>query len=147
VIGSAGNDYFIDGQPLSYVDGAGGYNTLDFSSDPGSVTLNLATGTATGWFGNVMTVKNIQLVYGSFYYANHIIGAIDTQNISGSIYGGDTITANSAYTQVSFSNSQAAVTVNLTTGVDTGGGAQGDVLTNVDQVGDKVRLSVVGAGD
>ncbi len=124
----------MSGQPLSYVDGGGGYNTLDFTSDPGAISLNLIAGAATGGFGNVMTVKNIQLVYGSFYHANHIIGAIDTQNITGSIYGGDSITANSANTQVSFIYSQAAVTVNLATGVNTGGAAQGNVLTNVVQV-------------
>ncbi len=134
VIGSAGDDDFIDGAGLSYVDGAGGYNTLDFFGNPNGISLNLAAGTGTSGFGTAMTIKNIQIVYGSLYHPNTIIGANDTQNIFGSMYGGDKITANSANTQVSFATSAAAVTVNLTTGVNTGGGAQGDVLTNVDQI-------------
>jgi hypothetical protein len=134
VIGSAGDDDFIDGAGLSYVDGAGGYNTLDFFGNPNGISLNLAAGTGTSGFGDAMTVRNIQTVYGSLYHPNTIIGANDTQYIVGGEFGGDKITANSANTEVAFVVSTSGVTVNLATGVNTGGEAQGDVLTNVVQV-------------
>ncbi|MGO4713340.1 S8 family serine peptidase [Bradyrhizobium sp. 2TAF24] len=134
VIGSAGNDTFVDGQGLTYVDGGGGYNTLNFFSNPNGVTLNLAAGTGTSGFGDTMVIKNIHTIYGSLYHLNTIIGAYDTQYIVGSMYGGDRITANSANTEVAFVTSASAVIVNLTTGVNTGGAAQGDILTNVVQV-------------
>ncbi|MBV8574308.1 MAG: proprotein convertase P-domain-containing protein, partial [Acetobacteraceae bacterium] len=147
VIGSSGNDDFVDGAGLTYVDGGGGYNTLDFSLDPNGITLNLAAGTATNGFGNAMTVKHIQLVFGASNHPNTIIGANDTQNITGSMSGGDKITANSANTEVSFANSTAAVTVNLATGIGTGGAAQGDVLTNVPQVqGSRYNDTLIGNG-
>ncbi len=134
VIGSAGDDYFADGVLLRSVDGGAGSNAFDLGQDPGSVSINLATGTGTNAYGNALTIRHIQTIFGATYYGSTLIGARDTQAIVGSNYGGDHITANSASTAVIFRGSSSGVHVNLATGANTGGGAQGDVLTNVETV-------------
>jgi subtilisin-like proprotein convertase family protein len=134
VIGSAGDDYFIDGAGLGSVDGGAGSNTLDLSEDLGPVSINLVAGTGTNGYGDTLSLTNIQIVYGSSFYANTIVGASDTEAILGSVFGGDTITANSASTAVTFQQSDSGVIVNLATGVNIGGAAQGDVLNNVQTI-------------
>lgn len=131
VIGSSGDDFIIDGPTLSYVDGGAGINTLDLSIDPAGVSIDLSAGTGTTGYGNPITIKNIRYLYGSSYASNVITGAADTLGVTGSLYGGDTITANSSQTAVSFYNSRSGVNVNLATNVNTGGAAQGDSLYNV----------------
>lgn len=134
VIGSAGDDYFADGVSLRSVDGGAGSNALDFSQDTSGVTIDLTKGTGTNGYGNALTIRHVQTVFGAAYSPNTLIGASDTVALVGSNYGGDHITANNASTVVTFRGSSSGVRVNLATGVNTGGAAQGDLLTNVETV-------------
>ena len=73
IITSSGDDIFEINAPASInLDGAGGTNTLDFSSHAGPVTVNLATGTATDLNGT--TFQNIHAFIGSGHLGDKLIG-------------------------------------------------------------------------
>ena len=55
-VGQAGNDL---------IDGATGFDEVSYFLDPGSVTVNLASGTATDGFGDTDTLRNIEGAEGS----------------------------------------------------------------------------------
>ena len=69
--GGSGNDTFelwSDGPGTDYsnfINGGGGYNTLDYSQAPGPVNVNMATGTTSNYYGGTDHFSNIQQVNGS----------------------------------------------------------------------------------
>ncbi|MNR98479.1 Bifunctional hemolysin/adenylate cyclase precursor [compost metagenome] len=121
--GGAGNDTIIGG-----VNGASGananVNTVGYTNSTSGVQVDLNTGTAQDGFGGTDTLQNIQKVIGSAHDDTFIVGA-NTKSVDGGSAGSDTI---------DFSASNAAVTVNLTTGTGTGGYAQNVTFTRIENV-------------
>jgi len=84
------------------INGGGGFNTVDYSHDGGSVTVNLSTGHATDAWSGVDTLSNIQAVIGSHY--------------------NDTLTGDGSST-ISYQTATTGVTVNLSSGTASGDGS------------------------
>ncbi len=142
IYGSAGRDDY---------DGGGGNDTLTYASFNTGVIVNVK--------GQGDIVSNIEIIIGSDYddilngdsVDNTISGGEGIDRISGGagadtlnggngndkIWGGsgaDTIDGGSGGDTAYYSGSPAAVTVNLTTNINTGGHAQGDTLTNINHI-------------
>jgi hypothetical protein len=125
IIGGSGNTYFEGGAGADHLQGsATGVNTAGYSLSATGVTVNLSTGTGSGGDAQGDVLTNIRNFIGSAFN-DTIVASSAANNINGGTGGSDT---------VSYAGSTAGVTVNLITGLGTGGDAQGDVLAHIQNV-------------
>jgi Ca2+-binding RTX toxin-like protein len=147
--GGAGGDFFqgglgddtIDGGAItdryfSFSDG----NTVDYWDAAGSVIVDLSIGRASGASGNDVLL-NINRISGS-NFNDTLIGTSDliweqfTGNAGDDVIDGGLITDNFAGgngNRIDYSNVNSSVTVNLASGLATGGGGN-DTLFNINQI-------------
>lgn len=93
LIGNAGNDLLNGGRHEALNignDDDPGVDTVDYSADPGAVSVNLAAGTATDGFGGSDTLQNIDNVIGSAF--NDTLIGDDNANVLEGLGGDDTLT-------------------------------------------------------
>jgi Ca2+-binding RTX toxin-like protein len=122
ITGGAGNDTLYGGAGADAFFGGAGTDTVGYTDATAAVTINLKTNNHTG-IATGDTFDNIELIRGSSY-ADSFTGTAAANNFDGAT-GIDTI---------DYSTSGAAVNVNLTTNVVSGGDAQGDVLLGFETV-------------
>ncbi|MNK04434.1 Bifunctional hemolysin/adenylate cyclase precursor [compost metagenome] len=122
--GGAGNDTIVGGVNSGVNGVSPNINTVGYTNSTSGVMVDLNTGNALDGFGGHDTLQNIQKVIGSAHDDTFIVGA-NTKGVDGGSGGKDTI---------DFSASNAAVTVNLSTGTGTGGYAQNVTFTNIENV-------------
>ncbi|MFL9923775.1 calcium-binding protein, partial [Herbaspirillum lusitanum] len=124
IYGGSGNTYFEGGAGADRLVGGSGNNTAGYTGSSSGVTVDLAAGTGTGGDAQGDTLTNIQNVKGSAY-SDTIVANAAVNRIDGGSGGSDT---------VSYSASTAGVTVNLVTSTGSGGYAQGDTYTHIQNV-------------
>ena len=156
IYGGSGNDIFIGGGGADFIDGLGGSNTASYA-DSAAVNVSLvAEAVNTGGDAQGDTLTNIQNLMGSGNndvlignaVANKLEGGAGADSLSGgdgndtlngdagndTLVGGagaDVLDGGADNNTVSYAGS-AAVNVSLVAGaVNTGGDAQGDTLTNI----------------
>ena len=136
--GSAYNDTFVASAAVNRLDGgSGGSDTVSYESSTAAVTVNLVTGTGTGGYAQGDTYTHIQNATGS-NYDDVFIASTDANRFDG---GGGSNT-------VSYATSSAGVTVNLQTGVGSGGAAAGDTYVRIQNVvGTAYNDTFVGSND
>ena len=125
IIASAYDDKLTGNSVANKIDGGAGIDTVSYSNSNAAVTVNLAATTPqVGGYAQGDTLFNIENITGSSY--NDILtGTLAANKIDGGS-GVDT---------VSYSNSNAAVTVKLgVTTAQTGGYAQGDSLVSIESI-------------
>jgi Ca2+-binding RTX toxin-like protein len=150
-LGGNGNDWFYAGTGIDIFDGGSGNDALYyFLSQGGGITINLATGLGSGGEAEGDSYANIERAYGTnsndmliggqadeylggFGGADTINGGNGNDTLDGGtaadiLDGGDGI--DTAY----YLRSTVGVNVNLQTGINTGGEAQGDQLSNVENI-------------
>ena len=119
-----GNDTIIAGGGVNSVIGGTGQATIDYVNSPSAVTVDLAVATdQSGGYATGNYLSNVNGVIGSAYNDLYIAGSL-AASFTG---GGGSAT-------VSYIHSTAGVTVNLATGIGTGGYAQGDHYTDISNV-------------
>jgi Ca2+-binding RTX toxin-like protein len=118
LIGGKGDTTFIPGAGNDHMVGGAGTNTVDFSSQPGPVNVNLSQGTATTSTGAQDTLIGIQNINGT-PYADTIVGNAHDNIIDGG-GGADTLTGGGGHTTFEFdSPSQGGATItNFASGRD-----------------------------
>ena len=130
--GGAGDDT-IDGGVITDTLNGDNNNRVTYQNASGSVSVNLALGTATGADGND-TLINISQVWGSSH-DDVITGSNEsvlTEQFQGR-GGNDTIDGAGGYDLARYDNATAAVNANLATGIVTGDGSVGsDTLYNIE---------------
>ncbi|MEA9983453.1 calcium-binding protein, partial [Herbaspirillum sp. RTI4] len=125
IIGSSYDDTFIIGPATATVSGgAGGSDTLSFALSTAAVTVDLNAGTSSGGYASHVTYSHIQNVIGTAF-SDTFVASSDANHFDGGSGGSDT---------VSYAASTAGVTVNLATGVGSGGYAAGDSYTHIQNV-------------
>src|SRR5450830_851047 len=125
LIGSAYNDTFVANDKINRLDGgSGGSDTVSYAASTTGVTVNLITGTGSGGYAEGDTYVNIQNVIGSAFSDVFIANTL-ANHLDGGSGGSDT---------VSYASSTAGVTVNLSTGVGSGGSAAGDTYVHIQNV-------------
>lgn len=139
--GGNGNDLLIGGAGGDRLDGGTGVDTANYSESGAKVNVDLANGIGTGGDAEGDTLISIENVVGSRFNDVLIGSAADNSLIGGA--GDDTITGGAGKDAIdgsigndtaNYSNSNAAVSVNLSTGINTGGHASGDVLTAIENL-------------
>ncbi|MBP0596710.1 calcium-binding protein [Herbaspirillum sp. LeCh32-8] len=133
--GGTGNDTLYGGTGNTFFEGGAGadriiggvnstgtnVNTASYANSGAGVTIDLVNGTGVGGDAQGDTLQNIQNLKGSAYSDTFIANG-SLNRLDGGSGGSDT---------VSYQFSNAAVTVNLITGAGSGGYAQGDTYTHI----------------
>ena len=129
---SAGSDVII---------GSSGFDTVDYSASATGVTLSLASG--NGWYGDAAgdLLSGIERLIGSEHAdslkgdsrANVLEGGGGDDRFDGGA-GADILLGGSGNDTAFYSNSNEGVTVDLHSGVGTSGHAEGDRLSDIENV-------------
>ncbi|MGD9508724.1 MAG: calcium-binding protein [Geminicoccaceae bacterium] len=121
------------------LDGKGGTDTASYAHATGSVTVDLATGTASGADG-ADRLRNIQNLLGGAYgdtltgdLTANLLDAGGGNDILSGGFGSDTLDGGEGLDTASWLTTAAAVTVNLVTGRSSGGGGT-DTLRSIEHV-------------
>ena len=131
----AGNDWVYAGPGHDNIDGGTGNNTLSYKYSNEGVTVDLSTGAAHGGYAEGDVIQNFTNIEGS-RFADTLTGTSGDNTFYGS-GGGDIIIGNGGVDTVDYSSSTTGVSVNLTTGVGSGGLAAGDYADR-DQQSDRL---------
>lgn len=157
--GGAGNDLLKGGGGADSLDGGDGVDTADYSDSTSAVTVNLTNGTGSGGSAAGDTLSGIENVIGSSS-ADVLAGDANANSLSGgggddiltsgdgldtltgssgadTLKGGggaDVLNGGSDIDTASYVDSTAGVTVSLTTGAGTGGDAEGDKLSAIENL-------------
>ncbi len=151
--GMVGDDTFTTATAIEIFDGGTGNDTVDYSASTTRLKLSLLTG--AGWDGDATgdTYISIENVIGSdigrdFIYGsdedNYIWGLGANDQLEG-MGGADTIDGGAGGDRASYKSSDADVTINLETNINTGGHAEGDILLNIENIeGSSYNDSITG---
>jgi Ca2+-binding RTX toxin-like protein len=139
--GDAGDNVLRGGGGADTITGGAGRDTADYNGSNAGVTINLGDGTATGGHADGDVLTGIENLAGSAYNdrltgdagANVLDGRGGDDTLIGGA-GADTLIGGSNVDTADYSGSASPVTVNLATGVGSGGDAQGDRLTSIERL-------------
>lgn len=138
------DETFTTSSAYEFYNGGAGVDTVDYSTSATRVKLNLGAG--IGWDGDAnddtyVHVENVigsdltssgDTIYGSD--ADNYIWGLGGSDVLEGGAGADTIDGGAGSDAASYSRSSAGVTVNLKTGINTGGDAEGDILISIGSV-------------
>lgn len=150
LIGGNGDDRLIGGGGADQLIGGGGTDTADYSGNAVGIAINLGTGVSAGGDAAGDQISGIEIILGSSLAdditgdgnANTLIGGLGDDRLDGAggddlLIGGagaDRLIGGTGFDTADYSGNAAAVTVNLTSGVASGGDANGDQLQGVERV-------------
>ncbi|MCW1917664.1 Hint domain-containing protein [Rhodobacter sp. KR11] len=137
--GGAGADTLIGGAGTDSLYGGTGNDSVDYTASA-AVVIDLAAGTGAGGDAAGDVLSSIEVVTGSNFddrltgsaAAETLFGGAGNDTLTGGA-GADSLVGGAGLDTADYTGS-AAVTVNLTTGVETGGDAAGDVLSGIENV-------------
>jgi Ca2+-binding RTX toxin-like protein len=130
--GSGGFDTLMGGDGDDNMYG-GGILTVDYSDASAAVTVDISINGSQNTIGaGTDSMWGISHLTGSAY-ADTLTGT-DNDNVIRGGGGADTIAGGAGFDTASYSTSASAVTVNLATNVNTGGDAQGDSLSAIENL-------------
>ena len=147
LIGGAGDDRLVGGAGADILDGGVGVDTADYSGSNAAVTVDLATGLATGGEAEGDRLTDIENLVGTDF-ADTLIGN-DANNLliggrgDDALYGGagddiliggrgaDQLVGGSGVNTAAYSGSSEAVVVDMIDGSAGGGDATGDTFSDI----------------
>ena len=157
--GNDGANRLEGGAGADRLDGGGGDDWVSYRSSDVGVTVDLADNTFGGGHAQGDVVSNIENVTGSGHAdvltgdgsANALEGGAGDDELDGAggadtldggagndlLYGSadaDSLEGGDGFDVLSYRNSGAGVTINLSDGASTGGYAQGDVITGIERI-------------
>jgi Ca2+-binding RTX toxin-like protein len=150
LFGEGGSDRMSGGLGADELDGGAGDDGVSFRGAKAGVSVNLLTGVGTAGEATGDTYINMESFFGSEFADTVIGGAVaggfygfgGDDNITGTAgidrliggLGNDTLNGLGGIDRVYYDTSLVFVQVNLATNVNTGGEAQGDILSNIEEV-------------
>jgi Ca2+-binding RTX toxin-like protein len=148
--GAGGHDILVGGSGGDTLTGGDGSDTVSYEGSSAAVTVSLAANTATGGDAAGDTLTGIENLYGSDHADtltgdsadNILTGAAGDDTLSGNAgddtliggSGADTITGGDGVDLASYAGSLSGVSIDLLMNTSSGGDAQGDVLTSVENI-------------
>ena len=141
LFGGSGNDTLDGGAGADVLIGGDGTDTADYSLSAAGVTVSLLTGLGAGGDAQGDTLGGIENITGSAQAdtltgdgaANTLDGGSGNDTLIGGA-GADTLIGGPGTDTASYASSGAEVTVNLQTGSGSGGDAQGDTLSGIENI-------------
>ena len=146
LIGGAGNDTLRGDAGADLLDGgAGNYDVISYTNSNAGVSVNLATGVGSGGHAEGDTISGFERVWGSSH--NDTLTGDDGDNLLWGGAGADRIDGGTGEDWAAFDFTNAGVSVNLATGVGSGGHAEGDTISGIEKViGSSYDDTLVGDG-
>uniref|UniRef100_UPI0023EEC28C calcium-binding protein n=1 Tax=Pseudomonas sp. dw_612 TaxID=2720080 RepID=UPI0023EEC28C len=129
--GTTFNDIFVGGSTAMAINGALGQDLVSYAQSSGAVTIDLKTNVNAGDAAGD-TFTGVEIFQGSDF-ADTLSGSVSTDTFIGGA-GADLIDGREGVDNAWYITSASAVNINLQTGVNQGGDAQGDVLLNIERV-------------
>ena len=150
LIGGVGNDRLIGGEGADTLDGGAGWDVLDYETSTSGVTVDLATGAASGGDAEGDVFSNVEGIAGSRHDDiltgdsgenflkgragdDRLIGGVGNDRLIGGA-GADTLDGGVGWDILDYETSASGVTVDLATGAASGGDAEGDVFSNIERI-------------
>ncbi|NGN43474.1 calcium-binding protein [Mesorhizobium sp. CGMCC 1.15528] len=131
--GYGGNDTLIAGANAETLDGGGDNDTVSYTNSTAGVTIDLSLFLQiSGGYASGDTVYNIENVTGSAH-TDSLTGS-DGNNVLAGLGGADILVGGLGSDTAGYTASTAGVIVSLTAGSGTGGHAEGDTLTGVENL-------------
>ncbi|MBK7003610.1 MAG: DUF4214 domain-containing protein [Rhodoferax sp.] len=141
-----GNDTLSGGLGNDALNGSGGFDTAIFGSGTSGVTVNLATGTASGGDGND-TLVSIENITGSAY-DDSLTGDDAVNTLNGGKGGNDTLVGGAGIDTAVYDGERSNYTITITAaGVTVTTGGASDTLSGVERLQFQDRLIDVDIGD
>jgi Ca2+-binding RTX toxin-like protein len=146
-LGSKVGDIFIGSGTAMAMDGSDGVDLVSYEQSDSAVTIDLKTNANAGDAAGD-TFAGFEIYQGS-NFDDILSGSANTDIFVGGA-GADRIDGREGFDSAWYVNSSAGVNINLTTNVNQGGDAQGDVLLNIERVvgshfNDTITASAVGS--
>lgn len=141
VIGSAFSDnltgddeanIFVGSAGADILDGGNQIDTVDYSASAAAITVDLALGTGLGGDAEGDQLISIEKIIGTRY--DDSLTGDDGDNIFAGGAGADRLDGGAGNDTADYRSSSLAITVNLASGVATGGDATGDVFSSIENV-------------
>jgi serralysin len=139
--GGNGADTLIGGAGADTLIGGAGTDTADYSSSAAGVTVNLLTNSGANGDAQGDTLSSIENIIGSAFAdmltGNASANTLDGRSGNDTLVGGagaDALIGGAGRDTADYSSSAAGVTVNLLTGSGSGGDAQGDTLSGIENI-------------
>ncbi len=150
LVGGEGDDYFSGGAGADILSGGAGSDTASYQNSALGVEVDLSIG--TGLYGDAAgdTLNSIERLHGSAqndtftgsdgddvlygYAGNDQIQAGDGDDVLRGGEGADVLAGGAGYDHLEYVDSDAAITIDLSTGVGTGGHAEGDTFSDIEAV-------------
>jgi Ca2+-binding RTX toxin-like protein len=139
--GGTGNDILDGGSGADTLIGGDGVDTATYETSSAAVNVSLLSGLGSGGDAQGDTLNGVENLTGSafndFLVGNAAINVINGGKGNDVIVGGagaDTLVGGDGVDTADYATSTAAVNVNLATGVATGGDAQGDTLSSIENL-------------
>jgi Ca2+-binding RTX toxin-like protein len=139
--GGNGDDTLQGGGGSDTLDGGAGADTASYAQSGAAVSVNLASGAMSGGDAQGDILSNIENLIGSAFNdtltGNSGVNVLSGGNGDDMLQGGagaDMLTGGAGTDTAGYASSSAAVIVNLTTGVGSGGDAQGDTLNSIENL-------------
>ncbi|KGF72480.1 hypothetical protein DO97_09000, partial [Neosynechococcus sphagnicola sy1] len=152
LFGEGGNDNLTGGTGADALDGGDGKDVAKYNTSSAGVLVNLGTGTGSGGDAEGDVLNNIENLVGSAF-DDTLVGNSVNNSLAGGA-GADSLDGGAGKDTAKYSGSSAGVLVNLSTGTGSGGDAEGDVLSNIENLvgsacddtlmGNSVKNSLVG---
>ncbi|WP_052121600.1 calcium-binding protein [Inquilinus limosus] len=134
LLGGAGDDILVGGGGADSLQGGAGVNdTADYSGSAAPVTVSLATGVGTGGDAEGDTLSGIERVIGSAGNDTLTGSGFSNDTLIGGA-GADILDGQGGIDTADYSGSGAGVTVDLAAGTGSGGDAEGDTLTGIENI-------------
>ncbi len=138
------DDIFIGTSATEIFDGGTGIDTVDYSASSTAISIDLQNATASGGDAAGDTLISIENILGSNASAprdyiwgnaedNHLQGQAGNDILEGGA-GADIIDGGLGWDYARYTRSDAGVTINLNTNINSGGHAQGDTLNGIEAV-------------
>ncbi|MBY3433331.1 hypothetical protein HFN89_04040 [Rhizobium laguerreae] len=154
-VGSNLDDKFIFKNGTTWIDGAGGNNTVDFSQTSGALVIDLAAGHVTCGGAFVTDLANVQHAIGATG-ADYFLGTDGTNVFTGGngddIFqgrsGADTFYGGANIDRASYIDSQFGVRIDLSSAIQHGGDAEGDRYDSIEGAwGSESRDVLIGSAN
>ena len=143
--GRSGDDVLSGGAGADRLSGGAGVDTVIYNESDEAVTVDLGEGTGKGGHAEGDVITDIENVVGS-EYRDVLQGDGGANRLEGGA-GADRLSGGAGVDTVSYAGSDQGVTVDLGEGTGKGGHAEGDVITDIENVvGSKYRDVLQGDG-
>ncbi len=137
LFGGEGDDRLEGGEGADILDGGDGFDTVSYDEDDADLRVDLSTGVSSDG-DTLISIEGVLGGYGDDELIgddrdNHLSGSYGDDLIRGGA-GADTLFGGGGIDTVSYAGSSAGVTVNLSNNTASGGDAEGDVISEFENI-------------